>query len=136
LGSSPLPTTLDCRDIDAAFVVIDSAGAEAGLRLFRERARAQSSGQAAHQRRSSSDCGEPRKAPRATNGATSLALRWIVARRAGSLAIAGKTNGRTRYRLAMRSLHAVRFLLLVLLLCHGATPWCAPTHWNADASQM
>ena len=48
--------------------------AEAGLRLFRGRARAQISGQAAQQRRSEKDRCEPREVARATNGATSLAL--------------------------------------------------------------
>src|SRR6516225_12179835 len=51
--------------------------AEACIRLLRRRTWAQISGQAAQQRRSSPDRCEPRKAARATNGATSLALRRL-----------------------------------------------------------
>ena len=68
----PPPWTVE--ELDACFVVIDSAEQKLAYVYFEGRARAQISRQAAQQRRSEKDRCEPREVARATNGATSLAL--------------------------------------------------------------
>jgi len=79
MPSSPrrFPPPWRVEELDACFVVIDSAGAKAGLRLFRGRGWEEISGQAAQQRRSQEDRCEPREVARATDGATELALRRL-----------------------------------------------------------